>query len=142
MNGNGHFIPDVPMHDGHAWFAGSTFDRDDTQLDERPADHAANFARLQLLAPSVAAQLESDFKSNAVQAWTGIRCASSNRRPIVTEVRPGLWVSTAMGSRGLTYSTLCAEVLAARLHAEPLPLEHKMAESLHGTCHPGDARRN
>lgn len=132
LNGNGHFIPGVPMGDASAWFAGSSFDRDDTQLDVRTADHTANFQRLQALAPPVATRLESDFAGKTVQGWTGIRCASSNRRPIIAEVRPGLWISTAMGSRGLTYSTLCAEVLAARLHAEPLPLECKLAESLRG----------
>ena len=53
-----------------------------------------------------------------------MRCASTDRRPLVGEVEPGLWVSTAMGSRGLTFAALCGELLAARLHGEPLPLEH------------------
>jgi tRNA 5-methylaminomethyl-2-thiouridine biosynthesis bifunctional protein len=35
-----------------------------------------------------------------------------------------------MGARGLTLSLLCAELLAARLHAEPLPLEAKLAQAL------------
>ncbi|MBC7604213.1 MAG: FAD-dependent oxidoreductase, partial [Ramlibacter sp.] len=130
MNGNGQFIAHVPISGEQAWFVGSTFDRDDTQFDVRPADHSANFERLQSLSPTNAARLEPEFAHNAVKAWTGIRCASSNRRPIVTEIHPGLWVSTAMGSRGLTYSKLCAELLAARLHAEPLPLQSRVAESL------------
>jgi tRNA 5-methylaminomethyl-2-thiouridine biosynthesis bifunctional protein len=36
-------------------------------------------------------------------------------------------VTTAMGSRGLTFSALCAELLAAQLHAEPLPMEARLA---------------
>jgi glycine/D-amino acid oxidase-like deaminating enzyme len=34
-----------------------------------------------------------------------------------------------MGSRGLTFAALCAELLAARLHAEPLPVELRLAET-------------
>jgi len=65
-----------------------------------------------------------------VRAWTGVRCVSDDRRPFLGEVQPGLWVSTAMGSRGLTFAALCAELLAARLHGEPLPLERRLAQSL------------
>ena len=43
---------------------------------------------------------------------------------------PGLWLSTAMGARGLTLSLLCAELLAARLHGEPLPLDVRLARAL------------
>ncbi|RYF37830.1 MAG: FAD-dependent oxidoreductase, partial [Comamonadaceae bacterium] len=69
-----------------------------------------------------------------VQAWTGLRCVAADRRPLLGELAPGLWLSTAMGSRGLTFAMLCAELLAARLHGEPLPLPRKLAQAL-------DARR-
>jgi tRNA 5-methylaminomethyl-2-thiouridine biosynthesis bifunctional protein len=42
----------------------------------------------------------------------------------------GLWVLTGLGSRGLTLSLLCGELLAARLHGEPLPLDAKLAQAL------------
>jgi tRNA 5-methylaminomethyl-2-thiouridine biosynthesis bifunctional protein len=48
----------------------------------------------------------------------------------VGEIERGLWVSTAMGSRGLTFCTLAAELIAARLHDEPLPIEHRLAQAL------------
>ena len=35
-----------------------------------------------------------------------------------------------MGSRGLTFAALCAELLAARLHGEPLPVERRLADAL------------
>jgi tRNA 5-methylaminomethyl-2-thiouridine biosynthesis bifunctional protein len=44
--------------------------------------------------------------------------------------QPGLWVCTGMGARGLTLGLLCAELLAARLHGEPLPVEAKLAQAL------------
>lgn len=130
LNGNGHFLPRVPLPGGEGWLTGSTYGRGDTLRDERTADHAANLQRLELLCPSAAQALRPQFESGAVQAWTGVRCASSDRRPLVGLIEPGLAVSTAMGSRGLTFCVLCAELLAARLHGEPLPLPRKLAEAL------------
>ena len=141
LNGSGHFIAGVPIDDVTAWFAGSTFDRGDMRTDERAGDHAANLAQLEGLSPAVAAQVAPAFANSTVRAWTGVRCASANRRPIVSEVQPGLWMSTAMGSRGLTFAKLCAELLAARLHAEPLPLQARLADTLAPhAAHEGPAR--
>ena len=35
-----------------------------------------------------------------------------------------------MGSRGLSFAALCGELLAARLHGEPLPVEQRLADAL------------
>ncbi|MBI5279122.1 MAG: FAD-dependent oxidoreductase [Burkholderiales bacterium] len=130
LNGNGHFLPRVPIEGGDAWLCGSTYGRGDTQRDERAQDHMANLERLRTLLPSAALALEPQFTQRLVQAWTGVRCASSDRRPLVGPIAPGLWVSTAMGSRGLTFALLCGELVAARLHAEPLPLEKRLADAI------------
>jgi tRNA 5-methylaminomethyl-2-thiouridine biosynthesis bifunctional protein len=130
VHGNGHFIPQVPLEGKDAWFCGSTYDRGDADLSERQQDHRTNQAKLNALLPAVAAKLAPAFAGGAVRAWTGVRCASNDRRPFLGSLAPGLWVSTAMGSRGLTFAALCGELLAARLHAEPLPLERRLAESL------------
>jgi tRNA 5-methylaminomethyl-2-thiouridine biosynthesis bifunctional protein len=130
LKGNGHFIPVVPLQGRTAWLTGSTYDRDDTGLEARAADHSANLERLRALAPEVALQLAPQFESGAVQAWTGVRCTTTDRRPLLAEVARGRWVSTGMGSRGLTFAPLCAELLAARLHGEPLPLESRLAQAL------------
>ena len=130
VNGNGHFIPGVPLAGGNAWYCGSTFDRGDTDLAVREGDHWFNLERLRALLPATAEQVAPAFAEGSVHAWTGVRCASNDRRPLLGEIAPGLWVSTAMGSRGLTFSVLCAELLAARLHGEPLPLERRLAVAL------------
>jgi tRNA 5-methylaminomethyl-2-thiouridine biosynthesis bifunctional protein len=130
VNGNGHFVPHVPIDGRPAWFCGSTFDRDDQDLTVRVADHKANLQRLGDLLPGAAQQLAPVFASDDLHAWTGVRCASADRRPLLGEVQPGLWISTAMGSRGLTFSVLCAELMAAQLHGEPLPLDRKLAMAL------------
>ncbi|MGZ5195091.1 MAG: FAD-dependent 5-carboxymethylaminomethyl-2-thiouridine(34) oxidoreductase MnmC [Ramlibacter sp.] len=130
VHGDGHVIPHVPMDHGPSWFCGSTFDRGDTDLAARDADHRANLERIRRLLPDVAARLDPQFEQGRVNAWTGVRCAAVDRRPLLGEIEPGLWVSTAMGSRGLTFAALCAELLAARLHGEPLPLDRRLAAAL------------
>lgn len=126
VNGNGHFIPSVPVESGLAWFCGSTYGRGDTDTSVRVQDTQANLERLRSLLPEVADQLAS----RDVRAWAGVRCTSPDRRPLVGEIEPGVWVSTAMGSRGLTFSALAAELIAARLHDEPLPLDARLAQAL------------
>ncbi len=130
LNGNGHFLPDVPWDGGRIWLTGSTYGRGETDTSVRAGDHGANLARLGELAPEIAQQLAPGFESGAVRGWSGVRCTSRDRRPVVGEIEPGLWVSTAMGSRGLTFAALCAELLAARLHGEPMRLEPRLAAAL------------
>lgn len=141
VNGKGALIGQVPLAGGGlAWHAGSTFERGHGELplgpQEEQAAHAMNFANLQQLLPDAAQQLAPAFAADAtgLQAWAGVRCTSTDRLPIVGPLAadrlPGLWVSTAMGARGLTRAILCGELLAARLHEEPLPLEERLARAM------------
>jgi len=130
INGNGHLLSHIPTEEGLDWISGSTYGRGDTATDERAQDHADNLARLRTLVPAVAERLAPAFAPGCVRGWSGVRCASTDRRPLVGELAPGLWVSTAMGSRGLTFAALCAQLLVARLHGEPGPLPPSLADAL------------
>lgn len=134
VNGHGSFLPGVPTDEGPIWLTGAGFTRDRNDKLIEPQDQLDNLARLQVLLPNVAAHLAADFQQGAVRAWAGVRCASPDRLPLVGPVDPsqqaGLWINTAMGSRGLSFAVLCAELLAARLHHEPLPLDKRMAQAL------------
>ena len=140
-NGHGNLVPAFPQEDGAggqtAWVMGSTFERDVDTLPPSAADvqaaHAANWARMQTLLPRVAPALEATFTSQP-RTWAAVRCTAPDRLPLVGPVDaaelPGLWVSTAMGARGLTLALLCGELLAARLQGEPLPMDTKLARAL------------
>jgi tRNA 5-methylaminomethyl-2-thiouridine biosynthesis bifunctional protein len=104
--------------------------------DPQPA-HEGNLARLQrLLAAPPAVQVRGMFE--------GLRCVSHDRLPLAGAVPadvaavgpgpqladvprlPGLACLTALGSRGLTLAPLMAELIAAQLEGEPVPLERDL----------------
>ncbi|MDP1566198.1 MAG: FAD-dependent 5-carboxymethylaminomethyl-2-thiouridine(34) oxidoreductase MnmC, partial [Polaromonas sp.] len=134
VNGNGSFIPAVPTDQGLAWLAGASFQRDQNSTDIWPGDQAGNRERLQTLLPATAQSLARVFENSSARAWAGVRCASPDRLPLVGPVevmgQAGLWLNTAMGSRGLSFAVLCGELLAAKLHGEPLPVEQRLAQAL------------
>lgn len=134
VNGDGHLIARVPHDAGAIWLSGATFDRDRADLAPAEADARANRAQLARLHPGAAALLAPAFDGGRVQAWVGVRCASADRRPLVGPMDmadpDGPWLCTALGSRGLSFAVLCAELLAAQWHAEPLALPAKLAAAL------------
>lgn len=133
VNGHGSLAPAVPLPGeagGLAWVMGSSFERDNTRPETRPEDDQHNFGRLQALLPQAARALAPQFEAGQVKSWAGVRCATPSRLPALGPLAPGLWVCSGMGSRGLTFAALCGELLAARLHAEPLPLEQRLADAL------------
>ena len=134
VNGAGSLLPAVPLAEGLAWLAGATYDAPGATAPDPQSGHKANLTRLARLLPAAAAALSPDFARQRVQAWHNERCVSADRLPLVGPVNPlvddGLWVSTGMGSRGLSFAMLCAELLATRWSAEPWPLPASLARAL------------
>ena len=134
VNGNGCFIPHVADADGVQWFAGSTFEVDAALAADGPAQHAANMDRLQQLLAMPNFPLIEALNRAPVSLWTSTRCVTHDRLPLVgpveTSYGPGLWMCVGMGARGLSFSALCAELLVARMGAEPLPLAFSLSRSL------------
>ncbi|MBS0294572.1 MAG: FAD-dependent 5-carboxymethylaminomethyl-2-thiouridine(34) oxidoreductase MnmC [Proteobacteria bacterium] len=139
VNGGGALMAHVPCEEGLAWHMGATFERDVDRLpmtaEEQAAAHDHNWQRLKALVPQAAPTLRPAFEGGqGLRAWAGVRCTAHDRMPIVGPIAPaalpGLWISTAMGARGLTRAVLCAELLAARLMGEPLPVEAKLAHAM------------
>lgn len=135
VNGHGGLIPAVPGPQGLRWIMGSSYQRDSDKAEIRAQDHQDVFIRLQTLLPDTAEQLREEFNPETALGWAGIRCATPGRLPVLeclaaTPSGAETWVCSGMGSRGLSFAALCAELFAARLHGEPLPLERRLAQAL------------
>ncbi|RFO98576.1 FAD-dependent cmnm(5)s(2)U34 oxidoreductase [Rhodoferax lacus] len=134
VNGHGSWASGIHTESGPHWYAGSTFRSDAQEHADIPQEHAANFHKLQTLLPDVARAVWPQFDSQQVQAWQGSRCVTHDRLPLVGPLQeaeqPALWLCAGMGARGLSFSALCAELLAAWMCGEPLPVENNLARSL------------
>lgn len=117
-------------------------------------DHRQNLAQLARLAPSLADSGKLDIE--ALTGRTAWRCTSRDRLPLVGAVpgsaadasavtrlqgkppdqprfvarKEGLYVFAALGSRGITWAALGAQVLAAHLTRSPQPLESGLLDAL------------
>lgn len=131
VNGDGHLLPAIPVDGGCAWFAGATYEPGAAAALDVATAHAQNLQRLARLLPHTAQALAPCFHAGQVHHWRGSRATTRDRLPGVGALQdgasPSLWLSAGMGSRGLTYAVLCAELLAARLGGEPLPVDGRLA---------------
>jgi len=135
VNGHGSFVSGVPKQGGAAWYTGATFERHAMQAATDEAAQNENQQRLGELLPAVGARLQAQFANTAhMKTWGGVRCASVNRLPKLGPLDdhhfPGLYVLAAMGSRGLTLSLLCAEVLAAQIEKSKPPVSERLLKAM------------
>ncbi len=131
VNGHGHLVPQFTHNHGQTcWQLGASFERDQTNLQPSAQSHADNLSKLQQLLPHSAPSLAQ----REAQSWVGLRYAYKDHLPLIGPIDethwPGLWLSTAYGSRGLAGTTLAGELIAAWLHDEPLPVEARLAQAV------------
>jgi tRNA 5-methylaminomethyl-2-thiouridine biosynthesis bifunctional protein len=121
--------------------AGATYDLDaDPRL--RAASQQENLERLRALVSNPTAGVDAPLRGRV-----GFRCVAPDRLPLVGALpdfdaagsterlrevprHPGLFSLLGYASRGLIWAPLCAELLAARLENEPLPLESNLVDAL------------
>ncbi|MFW2374655.1 MAG: bifunctional tRNA (5-methylaminomethyl-2-thiouridine)(34)-methyltransferase MnmD/FAD-dependent 5-carboxymethylaminomethyl-2-thiouridine(34) oxidoreductase MnmC [Gammaproteobacteria bacterium] len=130
---------------------GASFKPGQTSTELLETEHQENIQSLKQWLPDL-------FETPQVlQGRAAIRVASPDRMPIVgaladmdfclshysdlqkgkpatqyphAQYLPGLYVNTAHGARGLTSSFLSAEIIAAQLNKEPLPVSNRVAYAL------------
>jgi tRNA 5-methylaminomethyl-2-thiouridine biosynthesis bifunctional protein len=127
------------------WLCGATSQRDDTDPALRLADHHDNLDKLRrltgwtgtidpaLLDGRVGWRLQTDDRLPLLGPLPDLAAAATGRaidQPRHMPRQPGLWVFTALGSRGLTQAPLGAEVLAGWLTGEPVPLPAALLDAL------------
>lgn len=134
VNGHGSYIGHVQPVSAYApepyWIVGSSFQRNDFDLQTRDADQMSNRQQWAELMP----ELQNDiFQIDLEQtsSWAALRMALPDRLPAVGEFAhpefKGLNVCTGMGARGISWSVLCGELLAAQMNHEPLPMAASLA---------------
>ncbi len=146
-----------PYHGAH--YIGATFDTADPaqtfgDISANPADDIRNIAAINAALPDMLAA-EATIPPHHRAA---IRCTSPDHLPMAGPVpdqgaylrdfaemrhghpwakypeaayQAGLYVLTALGSRGLTAAPMAGEVLAAHITGEPWPLERDLMTALH-----------
>lgn len=124
VSGSGYVSP-LP-EGGHV--VGATYSHGDADDEVRAADHRENLARVNRMLPGF---VEAGLHPMTLAGWTGFRATVPDRLPILgqTDV-PGVWTATGLGSRGLLWAPLGAELIASRLSGEPSPLTRDLAGAL------------
>ena len=139
---------------------GASFDFKSDDLTPTTAEHLGNLAMLEEISHDLVERLQADkLAPESLQGRAAFRCTSPDYLPIVGPLADtqaftqayaalgkdarqvpdvecpwldGLYVNSGHGSRGLITAPLSAELLAAWLDNEPLPLPRSVAEA----CHP------
>jgi tRNA 5-methylaminomethyl-2-thiouridine biosynthesis bifunctional protein len=123
VSGSGYVAP-LP-EGGHC--AGASYHHDDADGEVRASDHRDNLARAEAMLPGFTAGIHP----KDLRGWTGFRTTVPDRLPVFgASAVTGLYTATGLGSRGLLWAPLGAEVLACQLEGEPLPLSRDMAGAI------------
>ncbi|MGE8659416.1 MAG: tRNA (5-methylaminomethyl-2-thiouridine)(34)-methyltransferase MnmD [Achromobacter sp.] len=125
VGGEGYLLPDT----GPGCVAGSTYVHG-----AREARIGADGQRVTL--DKAAGLLGEDFPAfhalvpGSLPGWAGWRAVLPGRLPAVGELShaPGLWLAAGYASRGLSWSALMGDLIAARLCGEPSPLEADLSQ--------------
>jgi tRNA 5-methylaminomethyl-2-thiouridine biosynthesis bifunctional protein len=102
---------------------GASFDVDDPDPDSRPESDAGNLDRLTRI-------LGQRIFSEKPKSRVAFRSVAPDRLPVVGKLADNVYGAFAFGSRGLIWAALAAELIAAELEGEPLPVEGALAKAL------------
>jgi tRNA 5-methylaminomethyl-2-thiouridine biosynthesis bifunctional protein len=112
----------LPPVDGQC-VVGASFDVDDPDPVARPESDAGNLARL-------AGILGQRIAFEKPESRVAFRSVAPDRLPVVGKLADNVYGAFAFGSRGLIWAALAAEIIAAELEGEPLPVEGALAKAL------------
>ena len=115
LSGDGYCLPARAPQDGrHLWMVGSSYDEGED--DALPRESSDQFNREQARALLSFAQGNlADLESHG--SFVGIRCVAGDRLPMIGALiqRPGIFMASAFGSRGVLWSALSAKLIAAQV---------------------------
>jgi tRNA 5-methylaminomethyl-2-thiouridine biosynthesis bifunctional protein len=102
---------------------GASYDLDDEDPTPRAESDEGNLERLRRI-------LGVELQPSRVESRVAFRASTPDRLPVVGRIGEGVYGAFGYGSRGLIWAALAAELIAAELQGEPLPLEAKLADAL------------
>jgi len=115
LSGEGYCLPARAPQDGRRlWMVGSSYDEGED--DALPRESSDQFNREQARALLSFAQGNlADLESHG--SFVGIRCVAGDRLPMIGALmqRPGIFMASAFGSRGVLWSALSAKLIAAQV---------------------------
>ena len=103
---------------------GASYDIDDQDAAPRAESDAGNLERLERM-------LGAKVDNRNVTSRVAFRSVAPDRLPVAGKFAEGVYGAFAYGSRGLIWAALAAELIAAELEGEPLPIEGKLADAMH-----------
>ncbi|HYD55386.1 MAG TPA: tRNA (5-methylaminomethyl-2-thiouridine)(34)-methyltransferase MnmD [Burkholderiales bacterium] len=113
----------LPPVDGTC-VVGASFDIDDYDPLLRASSHGGNLERLARILPA------ADIPVDGLGGRVAFRTVARDRLPLAGEIAEGVQGLLALGSRGLIWAPLGAELIASALEGEPLPLEGSLVDAL------------
>jgi tRNA 5-methylaminomethyl-2-thiouridine biosynthesis bifunctional protein len=115
ITGDGYCLPAEKLEDGsYRWIVGSSFDEGEDDLQPREISDDFNREQAKGLVNFSAGDQKALIKSGE---FVGVRCVAGDRLPMIGPViqRPGIFLATALGSRGILWSALAAKLITAQL---------------------------
>jgi tRNA 5-methylaminomethyl-2-thiouridine biosynthesis bifunctional protein len=125
VGGDGYLLPEV-----EGWCtAGSTYVHGADRSEVTAAGRQANLAKA---AGLLAEPLGTPVAARNLPGWAGWRAVLPGRLPAIGAVpgAAGLYLATGYASRGLTWSALGGDIIAAHLCGEPFPLESDLLHAI------------
>jgi tRNA 5-methylaminomethyl-2-thiouridine biosynthesis bifunctional protein len=115
ISGDGYCLPAKKLPDGnYQWIVGSSFDEGESDLSDWDTSDHFNREQAKGLLGCVEDDLSQLQKSGS---FVGVRCVAGDRLPIIGALtqRPGIFLATALGSRGALWSALAAKLITAQV---------------------------
>jgi len=143
-----YLIPSAAAGPDGVAYLGASFDIDDEETQLRQRSHEENLAGLEAMLPGAMLPGGRGIDAAHLPGRVGFRSMSPDRLPLAgtlpqpvatlrsdlqlaaMERQSGLHCLLGYGARGMVWALLLAELLAAQLEGEPLPLERELVAAL------------
>lgn len=103
---------------GDTLLFGASFVRNTADCRTLDDDHLFNIDKLSAALP----QFQGKFTPTDLHGRASIRGQTPDYHPMVGQVGDGIYVCSAMGSKGFSLAPLCGQIIAALILQEPLPI--------------------